>query len=64
MDRRPVIPIKPKGKKFKLLKKKQITEMKDSPIKRRKNLGNKFLSKRPACSSGNTVKIEEATIED
>ena len=38
--------------------------MKDSPIKKRKNLGNKFLSKRPACSSGNTVKIEEATIED
>ena len=38
MDRRPVIPIKPKGRKFKLAKKKQITEMKDSPIKKRKNL--------------------------
>ena len=38
--------------------------MKDSPIKKRKNLGNKFLSKRPAFSSGNTEKIDEATIED
>ena len=64
MDRRPVVPIKPKGRKFKLAKKKQITEVKDSPIKNRKNLGNKFLSKRPACSEGKTVKTDEATIED
>ena len=64
MDRRPVIPIKPKGKKFKLAINKEITEIKESPIKKRKNLGNKFLSKIPAFSSGNTVKIDEATTED
>ena len=38
--------------------------MKESPIKKIKNLGNKFLSKIPAFSSGNTVKIDEATTED
>ena len=40
MDRRPVIPNKPKGRKFKLAKKNQIKEEKDSRIKKRKNQRN------------------------
>lgn len=64
MDKRPNIPMKPKGQKFKFARKEDVRESEERNIKKRKNFGNKFLSKIPAFSSGKTVKIDEATIED
>ncbi len=58
------IEITPKGYKANLLEITKVIEMKDKNTIKRKNFGKRFLKSNPALSSGSTLKIDEAIIDD
>ena len=56
--------VKTKGKKFNPFTNPIAKPTRARAAKNKKNFGKRFLNKSPAFSSGKTLKMEEATIND